>query len=312
MIADTATWVGGGVFSAVVSVVLVWVLVREHLEESDSGERGPARSVASEAMRSFDHFVMTRFNLPHSPGMAAPDDAWLRGRLELFRRYTVPSVAGQTSPPTRWLVVCRDDSPEWFREELATSAGVYEPVWISGQLFPEVAGELVQQRRTGAEHVITTRIDNDDAISRDFCELVQGSLDGQDFEFVNLTVGAQWDGSHLYVMRYPKNAFISLIERAPDRPRTVWLDQHGYLDRYGPVREVEAHPAWVQVVHGANLGNRIEGFRVARSAVQPWFDVELPAPDLSAARMAVLRLADRGRWARRKARGVGRRLRRAS
>lgn len=258
----------------------------------------------------FDHFVMTRFNVPHEPGMAAPDDAWLRDRLELFRRFTVPSLAGQTSPPTRWLVVCREDSPDWFRKEMADSDGVYEPVWISGQLLPEVAGELVQQRRTGAEHVITTRIDNDDAIARDFLELVHDAFQRQEFEFVNLTAGAQWDGTHLYTMRYPKNAFISLIERSAGTPRTVWLDQHGYLDRYGPVREVDAHPAWVQVVHGTNLGNRIEGFRSPRSAVQPWFDIDLAAPELSGTRLAALRLVDRGRWARRKARGLRRKLRR--
>lgn len=267
----------------------------------------------SATRNDFDHFVMTRFNLPHHPDMAAPSDEWLRERLDLFHRFTVPSLASQTVRPAGWMVVCRDDSPEWFRDELAMSDDVYEPVYISGQLTPEAAGHLVQERRGGADHVITTRIDNDDAISRDFVELVQRSFRAQEFEFVNLTTGAQWDGTHLYVMPYPRNAFISLIEKPNgEHPRTVWLDQHGYLDRHGLVQEVSAHPAWVQVVHGANLGNRVEGIRSPRSAVQPWFDIELPAPELSGARLAVLRLVDRGRWARRKLAGVPRRLARTS
>lgn len=58
-------------------------------------------------MKSFEHLIITRFNL----NLYARDkhdaptrtERWLAHRFEVFERYCLPSVAAQTNPNFRWL-----------------------------------------------------------------------------------------------------------------------------------------------------------------------------------------------------------------
>src|SRR5699024_5631983 len=54
------------------------------------------------------------------------------------------------------------------------------------------------------------------------------------------------------------NAFCSVVEPA-DAPLTCWVDWHNRLSRHMPVREIRGAPAWLQVVHGSNVSNRVRG-----------------------------------------------------
>jgi hypothetical protein len=261
----------------------------------------------------FEHFVMTRFNIRYNEHAPVATDEWLRSRLALFTRYTLPSMIGQTATFARWLVICDIQSPDWFKREIrALLPEPFEAVWLSGFFGPQAAADLVQARRDpDVRHLITTRIDNDDAIARDFLAIVQGEFRGQEFRFVNLTNGAQWDGTSMYSLSYRSNAFISLIEEVGvNGPRTVWLDEHGRLGQYGPVTELTTHPAWIQVLHGVNLGNRVEGVRCSPADVRPHFDVEMPVQELSRLRLATLQMADHARRVGRKAGSPYRRVRR--
>jgi len=66
----------------------------------------------------FEHFLLTRFNVRPDAVSPPPTEEWLRHRLELFRRYALPSVAKQTVNPHQWLVLCDGGSPDWLRREL--------------------------------------------------------------------------------------------------------------------------------------------------------------------------------------------------
>ena len=61
--------------------------------------------------------------------------------------------------------------------------------------------------------LITSRLDNDDAIARDFVEMVQNCFTKQEVEFINFTYGAQYSDGRMFARLDPSNAFISLIER---------------------------------------------------------------------------------------------------
>jgi hypothetical protein len=41
---------------------------------------------------------------------------------------------------------------------------------------------------------------------------------------------------------------------------TVWC-RHPELSRFAPIRQIESEPAWLQVVHEANLSNDVKGIR---------------------------------------------------
>ncbi|MGM9778607.1 MAG: glycosyltransferase, partial [Prevotella sp.] len=53
------------------------------------------------------HYLLTRFNLrlwPHNKvGEETQTEAWLRRRVELFERYTLPSVVAQSCLDFVWI-----------------------------------------------------------------------------------------------------------------------------------------------------------------------------------------------------------------
>lgn len=228
----------------------------------------------------FEHFVLTRFNVRLAIYGHESADAWLRGRMDLFERYCLPSFVGQTRTDFRWLLFCDSESPAWLRDRLEALAGkVFEPVYVDG-VFDAARASLEVRRRLdpATRHLVTTRVDNDDAVARDFVETIQQQFEAQQLEFVNLVNGSQLAEGHTYLRPYTQNPFISLIERIePGRdPRTVFVDRHYQLAQIGPVRNVRtSHPTWLQVVHGGNVLNEVVGLRVRTGAVAPWFAADL-------------------------------------
>ena len=137
-----------------------------------------------------------------------------------------------------------------------------------------------------AEWLLTTRLDNDDALNPRFIETVQSHARPGVREFLNPTYGLIVAYGRLYRHRGYSNPFITLSEPAAES-RTVLIDQHALLARHGPVRQFALPDAWIQVVHGGNLANQACGVRISPTKVSP--DV-LP-PSLSAS-LADVRLGE--------------------
>jgi Putative rhamnosyl transferase len=221
------------------------------------------------------HLILTRFNVrwiigPH-------DTAWLAHRFELFDRFCHPSVRAQTSHDFRWLVFFDEDTPEPFRSRIDEYARwpVFTPVLI-GRPSTEVYDAAIAAHLGGADHLVTTRLDNDDAIGRDFVARVQAAARPGTREFLNLPVGYVWHRGRLYRHEHPSNAFISLSEPAAGF-RSVWSTQHEDAGKVAPVHQVAGGPAWLQVIHEHNVSNRVRGRRVPAARVADEFAGDLGA-----------------------------------
>ena len=226
----------------------------------------------------FSHCLLTRFNIRFNETAPPTPDSWLRHRLDLFRRGPLRSVKSQTVRPDVWLVLCDARSPGWFRQEIsAVVEDIGDLVWSEEPFSSAVVAREIASRMKDQTHLITTRLDNDDCISRDFLSIVQSKFEGQDFEFLNLTHGGQWKDGRFYYRSDPSNAFCTLVERLTARgPRTVFLDCHHLLHQYGTVRQIKTHPAWIQIIHDHNLANRVSGVRAQPESILRYFDVDLP------------------------------------
>ncbi len=186
----------------------------------------------------------------------------------VFYDAALPSVAAQEEAGFEWLVLFDDRCPDTFRRDVEDLAadGAFTPLW-SHDVFRRnsFAGPVAGIARS--THLITTRMDSDDAIARDFMASVQQQFDGQDLLFVNFLTGLQVDRSGaVYRSDQVSGPFLSLIERrtaAP--PLTVYGPKHARARSVGPLRQVVAGPMWVQVVHGSNLSNIVNGARVSPS-----------------------------------------------
>jgi len=226
------------------------------------------------AAPEFDHFLLTRFNT--RLGERASDE-WLRHRINYFERLCRHSVMNQTIKSFRWLIYFDSERDPWFQSEVdRLSAGVFEPIWVEGNLTPEVAASAVEER-AHSKWVITTRVDNDDAISRDFIECVQAQFAQQDFEFINFQSGIQLsENGQVFYRSDPLSPFISLIEKYNgEQLRGVYVGRHDRINEYGPVKQVVTHPMWLQMVHGLNIGNALRGVRATPEIVDQYFDVQV-------------------------------------
>jgi len=218
----------------------------------------------------FDHFLITRFNTRLKERAS---DEWLKHRLEYFRSMCIPSIKAQSVQAFKWLVYFDAERDQWFEDEVNTlAAGLFEPVWVEGKFDPKACAEDVAAR-TSKPWVITTRMDNDDALAVDFVELVQSHF-AERTEFINFTAGLQLtDDGKLVKRSDPSNAFISLIEPSAE-PMGVYVDWHNKVSAYAPVRQVAIHPMWVQMVHGKNIANATRGIRAEHALLAKYFAVE--------------------------------------
>jgi hypothetical protein len=235
-------------------------------------------------MAPFTHVILTRFNvrlqfLPEGGCATAPDDAWLEDRFRLFETYTLPSMQGQTSTNFQWLVFFDAATPVRFKDRITRYAEwpLFRPWFCETIPLREAVAACLQPRRT---HLITTRLDNDDAVSRHFIADVQSQFAFQSPAFVNFMAGLALvegpKGSRLYAFDAPSNPFISMIERATGF-RTVSCDEHMKLSRYGPISNVHGEPRWLQVLHGRNVSNRLtSGMRRVTSQRLEAFSISRP------------------------------------
>ncbi|HEY6389957.1 MAG TPA: glycosyltransferase [Bryobacteraceae bacterium] len=210
-------------------------------------------------MNRFRHLILTRFNV-RMEGREPPSPEWLEHRLNVFERFCFPSVRAQTTTNFDWIVYCHPEMPESIRERIhACSAWrQFRPVFFRGSFSQSMVQAAISELVTGFTHLITTRLDNDDAISKTFVETIQNRFTGQEFEFLNFTSGYIWKQGKLYSGRHTTNAFISLVERTSNYS-TVYCGNHMELHRVGPITQIHKPAGWMQVVHDRNLLNCVWG-----------------------------------------------------
>lgn len=225
---------------------------------------------------SLSHLIITRFNIPVAyqcsvnPAVwqvdARTDEAYLSGRFDLFERFTAPSVGAQTCKDFRWVVLFSDATPEPFRQRLAKiqeTVPQLEPHFLTDKQsygFQAYLSGLVADLPDGL--VLTTRMDNDDAIVRRFVENVQSyarATDGDDY-VLTFPHGLQYNlklrtASRLTI---PSNHFLTLAQRRQASDNTTVIDfPHTEIPScYRTVKLGDAvDPMWVEIIHGTNYVN---------------------------------------------------------
>jgi hypothetical protein len=225
----------------------------------------------------FDHFVLTRFNVRVGLGGLGVNSDWLAARIALFERYCRPAMRAQTCSNFTWLVFVDADTPSEQKRRIESLLKPTVPVYVDGPFsVATVQAAVLANRRRGRQFVITTRLDNDDAVSCGFIADVQRRFVRQPFAFVNPTYGYELANGRLYWRADPANPFVSLIERCgKSSPETALLCAHEQVRLSGPVEQMKGKPKWLQVVHEHNLVNTRRGIRVPLRKLGSDFELDL-------------------------------------
>jgi hypothetical protein len=214
-----------------------------------------------------DHVLLTRFNLPTAgvEGLMRAREGWLHDRVQLFERYCAPSVANQTKPVS-WLVYFDPASPDWLMERLRpfVERGLFLPVLRAAVNQDDLISDIAKAVPDQGDILITTNLDNDDGLAVDFSERITAVEVPDPRAVVYVTRGLIKSAQGVFLRIDRRNAFCSVREPW-NSATTAWAEYHNEFPRVMPVVELDGPPGWLQVVHGANVSNRVRGRLVAPS-----------------------------------------------
>lgn len=242
-------------------------------------------------MTQFSHFFLTKFNVRSFPDLKPGcDPLWLDRRFKLFDQYCFPSMLNQSNQNFKWLVFFDIDTPEDFKQKIAEYVSRWPnfvPVYLDcplpyGQFPDDVRAVVRQYIPEDCEYLITTWLDNDDAIHKDYVQMIQDNFSEQEGETINFFFGYQLADGKLYFDFELANHFISLVEKYnPESFNTCLCRPHKELyEVCKSAKKVFCKPVWIEVVHGSNYMNVYRrGFRVPTGKILQDFSIQPKPPE---------------------------------
>lgn len=215
------------------------------------------------------HFLITRFNLTNktwSSGEKEPINLttdWLNKRFQLFETYCLPSVTNQTNQNFVWLVLYDTNTPVDFMEKINSYSlrfSNYKPVYIDGfnGLTKGLIDEISKELSNDSNFIITTRLDNDDAIHKDFVATIQQSFQPKNGLLIDAVDGYQMtiknELAEVREMRLRFNPFMSLVEDKNDF-ETILSKSHNEFRKGKQKVKHSGKRLWLQVIHDSNKIN---------------------------------------------------------
>ena len=230
------------------------------------------------------HYIITRFNLrlwPHDKrGQKTQTEEWLKERFRLFETYCLPSVAAQTRDNFTWIVLFDAETPRHYIERFANYKKLcpqFTPIRVkprySKDFVPLVRRivfryvSLLQKELPSEQLLLTTYLDNDDALRTDFVEKLQTiATNCPPNTFISFIRGLQYH-TELNIatqISYRNNHFVSFLESLggdTKLPKTVYgYGSHIYIDRLKEchcVYEDTDDAMWIEVIHECNVDNDV-------------------------------------------------------
>lgn len=242
------------------------ILESEHLTTTiDLAARKPNRSVRV--------IVATRYCVlpiedtePLTPEREAELRGWLERREDLFRAYTLPSLAAQQHEPEYWVLLVDQRLIHIVAARIQADLPRFA---IIVPVPPGRSGGWALDRflhGTGQDRwTVVPRVDNDDAIAVDYCKAlaIWTGLAGPGECLLSFPIGAQiGDG---YGQERLANSvtghFSALVVPPGGRLNKALAYMHTEVYRGGldvPVIQlITTQPMWVEVLHGENLANHV-------------------------------------------------------
>ena len=211
------------------------------------------------------HFLMTRFNVRvpgwgrSKNGQPVLDHKWIDHRFQLFDTFCFPSVLGQSNQKFTWLVFFDTSTPKEYLpriERYKEASAIFFPHFVDGsKWFRTPVRELVGQlTKPEYKFILTTRLDNDDAIHQNFIQKIQDEAIPEHLTLIEPRFGFKSNPKGEIIKERKKfGPFISLVEEV-DHFETVLARKHREWKNTKNVRVIKDR-MWIQVIHERNMKN---------------------------------------------------------
>ena len=221
---------------------------------------------------NYRHFLLTRFNLPlrfgcqlrdpdYNPAQKILDDDYLEKRFDIFERFTLKSVKEQTDQDFTWIVLFHKRTPAKYLKRIRELKEIY---YFEDLYFDEkdtfTFSNYCVENDIDADFYITSRIDNDDMIDKDYMKLIHDQVDGNLHKcFISFVNGAKLDlkSNKLFDYSWDSNHFITYVDS--DYGKSVYNHIHSQITK-GDVEIISLKtdiPMWTEIIHDTNVYNRI-------------------------------------------------------
>ncbi len=250
----------------------------------------------------FQHFLITQFNLRNFWTTEVKDIErwinWTKDRIKLFEKYCLPSVLNQRNQNFSWVIFMDRATPAKMVDELKALSGnssLIQWCFMDGyDDFKENYLNIIRQKiNPNTKWIITTNLDNDDALHKDAIQSIQENFVPIQDHLISLANGFCLDVrfNTLSQYFYPRSPFLSLIEKADSdlkgihhTSHTKWekLKLHFIPEFIRRLRHKKNEhvtyilncPLWIQVVHGQNVSNSFyRGIPVRKKINLEWFGI---------------------------------------
>ncbi len=220
-----------------------------------------------------NHFLITRFSVPFDDyqndksGAKVRTPEWLEHRFRLFKTFCLPSVKAQTCQDFLWLVFFDGNTPEYFKKEIKNIKTQYRnftPLFVdSASAFHTSLKQTIAENCKENIPLITSRIDNDDALHGDYIKTIQQHASSNDDDFLlNFKWGLQLDlkSGVLYQSKDESNPFITRICKWQNQEiKTVFEFGHHEAEKFLPIKQITNPRGWLVIIHDKNMLNTIGG-----------------------------------------------------
>lgn len=220
----------------------------------------------------FKHILITRFNIFYKTKMAQQGfdpQEWLKERFSIFQKFCFPSIVNQSNKGFTWMIYVDSETDPETLEALKAMVKPYSFVLLIQRVFQHFSLKLVLDEDihkflgVDFQYLISSRVDTDDMLHRDFIQSVQDRFTGQSYEALNFNKGHIYDiGTGVTsVAIHRHNPFISLIEKRTDRGfKSVFHQIHvAYKDDPNKIEILNPKPMWCMSVHGLNVSTSFFG-----------------------------------------------------
>lgn len=192
-----------------------------------------------------EHLIVSRFSVPRLDAATADfhrDETWLAGRLELFRRFFVPSVERLGVPA---ILLCSSASAERVAEATQDLA------WVRVEVQDDWYGGW-----SGGEDQMLTRLDSDDAVHEGWLRALEAAPEGYEAYVTTGFYRYDADTGHLYQRRRREPSPLAAFPGG----RNPYRWDHAELPERCRICSLP-RTYLLQVVHGGNLSNRRPSWR---------------------------------------------------
>ena len=192
-------------------------------------------------------------------------EEYLNYRMDLFEKYTYPSVKNQTKKDFEWYVFFDVKTPSSIKDrvmKLQTQCNMFKPIFLDIRDTSELSGVVRKEILSKYEgQLVATRCDNDDALAEDYLAEIYKAAEDCDYEHetaISFENGFQYDEKQRLVCDYKKwnNHFFSLCGLAGRDHLMLMCTEHEKIKEKFELKLIkDTLPMWLEIAHGENCGN---------------------------------------------------------